>query len=191
MKKYFFCLLLSFVYFSSFSQKNTCETIDIMSPDSLILYPIDYIVTHCGEEKGIAKIEHLMFYEINKIRKENNLPLVKLNNELAKAAHEHAVNMCLRNFFSHVDPKLGDDIKRAKKAGFTGKEVSENIASGAYSVEDIFNDGWMKSSGHRENILNPNWNVVGMGYYQLTTKKNDGSWKYINRLVNFFGKISN
>jgi uncharacterized protein YkwD len=32
-------------------------------------------------------------------------------------------------------------------------------------------DGWMKSPGHRGNILSPNYEEIGIGYYY---KPNDG-----------------
>lgn len=40
--------------------------------------------------------------------------------------------------------------------------VGENIAMGYTDAAAVMN-GWMNSSGHRANILNGNYNVIGLG----------------------------
>ena len=40
---------------------------------------------------------------------------------------------------------------------------AENIAAGQRSSEDVFNT-WMNSSGHRANIMNPDYTIMGAGF---------------------------
>jgi uncharacterized protein YkwD len=40
----------------------------------------------------------------------------------------------------------------------------ENIAYGQTSVEEVFND-WVSSSGHYENLMNPNFRTFGAAVY--------------------------
>ncbi len=50
-----------------------------------------------------------------------------------------------------------------KKYGITYRYAGENIAMGQKTPEEVVN-AWMNSEGHRANILNPNYNTIGVGY---------------------------
>jgi uncharacterized protein YkwD len=50
-----------------------------------------------------------------------------------------------------------------KSFGIGYKSAAENIAKG-YSTPKAVVDGWMNSSGHRANILNPSFTHIGVGY---------------------------
>jgi uncharacterized protein YkwD len=41
--------------------------------------------------------------------------------------------------------------------------VGENVAKG-YKTPDQVMDAWMRSRGHRKNILSPNYSEIGVGY---------------------------
>ena len=47
--------------------------------------------------------------------------------------------------------------------GITYKTAGENIAMGYSSAQKVM-QGWMNSSGHRANILNPSFTQIGVGY---------------------------
>jgi uncharacterized protein YkwD len=72
--------------------------------------------------------------------------------------------MATQNYFNHVSPDGGTPSERIHAAGFAGRVVGENIASGQTSVQDVMND-WMKSPGHCENIMRPEYKYLGVGYY--------------------------
>jgi uncharacterized protein YkwD len=50
--------------------------------------------------------------------------------------------------------------------------VGENVAYGYRTGRSVVNDGWMRSDGHRANILNPDYRVMGIGARQ----GGDGRW---------------
>lgn len=50
--------------------------------------------------------------------------------------------------------------------------VAENVAEGYPTGRSVVNDGWMQSEGHRANILNPAYRLLGMG----ARKGHDGRW---------------
>jgi uncharacterized protein YkwD len=50
--------------------------------------------------------------------------------------------------------------------------VGENIAVGYRSGRGVVNRGWMHSSGHRQNILRPQYRLMGIGAY----RDRDGRW---------------
>ncbi|MBZ5737486.1 CAP domain-containing protein [Nocardioides mangrovi] len=50
--------------------------------------------------------------------------------------------------------------------------AGENIAYGFASGRSVVNQGWMHSEGHRENILRPQYRLMGMG----ARRDDDGRW---------------
>ena len=50
--------------------------------------------------------------------------------------------------------------------------VGENVAYGYRTGRSVVNDGWMNSEGHRANILNPGYRLMGIG----ARKGSDGAW---------------
>lgn len=60
--------------------------------------------------------------------------------------------------------------------------MGENIAAG-FSTPASVMQGWMDSQGHRENILNPHYREIGVGYYA------GGPWSHY--WVQDFGEQSN
>src|SRR5262249_33259719 len=85
-----------------------------------------------------------------------------LDPRLARAAREHAHDMVVRHYFSHVTPDGKDPSERAMAAGFPAG-AGENIAVGFPSASAVM-DGWMGSKGHRANILDCGYTVIGVGY---------------------------
>ena len=50
--------------------------------------------------------------------------------------------------------------------------AGENVAYGYSSGRSVVNDGWMHSDGHRANILNPQFRLMGIG----ARKSDSGRW---------------
>ena len=72
--------------------------------------------------------------------------------------------MLARGFFAHEDPDgngPGDRVKRFAKRRYV--IVGENIAAGFDSTGATCR-GWMKSPGHRANILRSSFSRIGAGY---------------------------
>lgn len=65
----------------------------------------------------------------------------------------------IRNF-SHTRPDGSDCFTVMRNRGRT---CGENIAAGHDSARETV-EQWMDSQGHRENILNPNFRELGVGY---------------------------
>jgi uncharacterized protein YkwD len=52
------------------------------------------------------------------------------------------------------------------------RTAGENVAEGYPNGRSVVNDGWMGSEGHRANILNPDFRLLGIG----ARKGHDGRW---------------
>ncbi|HEX8592745.1 MAG TPA: CAP domain-containing protein [Pseudomonas sp.] len=85
------------------------------------------------------------------------------NPALEAAAQEHSRSMADENYFAHQD--LNGDLpkERARAAGYTGRQVGENIASGQGSATKAM-QGWLASPGHCANLMNPMFTQVGAAY---------------------------
>ena len=67
------------------------------------------------------------------------------------------------NYFSHNSPTYGRAFDMMNKFGISYNIAGENIAMRYKGPQDVMN-GWMNSSGHRANILNPKFGTLGIGY---------------------------
>ncbi|GAA3441834.1 CAP domain-containing protein [Planomonospora venezuelensis] len=83
--------------------------------------------------------------------------------QLNKAAHDHSATQASRNQMTHQFPGGPDFVARIRAAGFTGGSAfAENVAAG-YGTPASVVAGWMKSDGHRKNIMNCKYNLIGAG----------------------------
>ena len=67
--------------------------------------------------------------------------------------------------FSHTRPNGSSFATALKEQGVSYRSSGENIAWGQRSPEEVMK-AWMNSSGHRANIMNPNFTTIGVGYYE-------------------------
>lgn len=111
-----------------------------------------------------ANYEEQVLKLINIERKNAKLSLLVLDHELNKVAKLKSEDMGVNNYFDHTSPNYGSPFDMMKKLGITYSAAAENIAKGYKTPEDVVN-GWMNSPGHRKNILNPNYNKMGVGIY--------------------------
>ncbi len=76
------------------------------------------------------------------------------NSKLYQAALGHSNDMATNNFFSHTGSDGKNAGSRITAAGYSWFTYGENIATGYFSAQSVI-DGWLASSGHCKNIMNP------------------------------------
>lgn len=84
------------------------------------------------------------------------------NDQLAKAAYDHSVDMNKNNYFSHTALDGSDPGQRITAAGYSWDSWGENIAEGFTSEQAVMN-GWLGSEGHCKNIMNGGFKDMGVG----------------------------
>ena len=89
---------------------------------------------------------------VNEERLRHGLPALTADTVLAKAARIHAVDMAEHGFVSHTGSDGSDPSQRLDRVGYPWIWVGENIAAGQETPDDVV-PGWMRSEGHRANIL--------------------------------------
>lgn len=102
----------------------------------------------------------------NLYRQQVGFQPLTLNQKLTQAAQGHSENMANSDFVGHVAPNGSNMSDRVRATGYQYWTIAENVAAG-HSTPDAVLEGWMNSSGHRANILNPDLKEIGIGYYHL------------------------
>jgi uncharacterized protein YkwD len=90
-------------------------------------------------------------------------PPLSLEPRLNQAAAAHARDMLARHYFDHRDPEGHTPADRVRAHGYRYAIVGENIASGATDAREAV-QGWLDSPGHCENIMDPRFTQLGVGY---------------------------
>ena len=81
-------------------------------------------------------------------------------------ARAHSEKMARQNFFDHAGPDGQGLRERSRASGIAGfKALAENLAynKGFADAASCAVAGWMRSAGHRENILNAQFTRAGIG----------------------------
>ncbi|HET9476588.1 MAG TPA: CAP domain-containing protein [Dehalococcoidia bacterium] len=99
---------------------------------------------------------------INQYRAANGLGGLSLNETLNTAARWMSDDMATKNYFSHTDSLGRDPPTRMSAFGYTYNTwKGENLAAGVDGAQAAFNL-WKSSPGHNANMLNANFNVIGV-----------------------------
>ncbi len=103
----------------------------------------------------------------NQSRQEYGLKDLTYNAKLAKAAQAKADDMLKKQYFAHNSPDGHNPWYWIKGTGYTYLAAGENLAVHFTQAETV-EDAWMNSPGHRANILNRNFEEIGIGISEGT-----------------------
>ena len=105
-------------------------------------------------------------------------PLVMDDSLLSKCADAKAKDMVVNKYFDHNSPVYGSPFDMMRQFGVKFSTAGENIAQGQATPQQVMNS-WMNSSGHRANILNPNFKKLGVGIY----KDSNGRLSWVQQFI--------
>ncbi len=103
----------------------------------------------------------------NDARVEGGLAELTTSSLLSKAAQNKANDMLARQYFSHNTPDGATPWSFIKAVGYSYTTAGENLAID-YNCAECVQEAWMKSPGHRANIMNKNFTQIGIGIAQGT-----------------------
>ena len=112
--------------------------------------------------RDLQRVRAEVLARINAERRRASLPPLLLNPRLELAAQRHAEDMLTRSYFAHRAPDGKTVRERARRAGYEWQAIGENLAEGQQTPAEAV-EGWMRSAGHRENILNRTYTETGVG----------------------------
>jgi uncharacterized protein YkwD len=149
------------------------------------------MLTHRPQPKiSISTLEKQIHTLINEERRKHGLAPLSWDDALSSIAKKHSKDMAKRSYFAHNSPEGHDFSYRYRQGAYSCAVRIENTIYGG--AENIFQNnlydsvttvngeafydwnssnkiaettvqGWMKSTGHRKNILMPHWRREGIG----------------------------
>jgi uncharacterized protein YkwD len=114
---------------------------------------------------GSSDVANAIVQQTNAERSKAGLPSLRASGRLNEAAQLHADQMARLGRLEHVlsggpYPRPED---RLAAAGYQWSAYAENIAMGQSTAAAAM-DSWMRSSGHRANILSTSVTEIGIGF---------------------------
>lgn len=106
---------------------------------------------------------------VNQERAKVGADPLKIDQQLDRAADIHTQYQANTDNMTHVGNKgssLGD---RVNATNYEWSRIGENVAAG-YTTPEAVVEGWMNSPGHRDNILNPEFEEIGISYANSADK---------------------
>lgn len=135
--KYFLFILTVLLVFSPASAEQQNDSLPVIQPAAVQLLAL-----------------------VNQAREAAGAGPLKWDDSLAVAARKHCQRMAAEGPIGHRYPGELDLSERAGLAGAHFDLIEENVAIGTTARE--IHDQWMHSTGHRQNMLNPEVNRVGI-----------------------------
>jgi uncharacterized protein YkwD len=130
-----------------------------------------------------TELELYMLGLVNAERQKVGAPPLRIDEELSNAARNHTVWMDQTDTLSHTGVNGSEPDQRITNAGYAingawAENITLNYSPGAldHAVADEMMTGWMNSTGHRTNILNPNYTEMGIGLVEGDYQGNPYSW---------------
>lgn len=99
---------------------------------------------------------------VNIERSKQGLSQITISKQLVSPANTRAVE--IKKQFSHTRPDGREWSTVLNDYNVSVNYGGENLAYGYNTAESVM-EGWMNSPGHRANILNKNFNQIGIGVY--------------------------
>jgi uncharacterized protein YkwD len=82
------------------------------------------------------------------------------NNNLENAASNHAIDMYVNDYFSHLSLDGTAPVQRAQNAGYSGDYVGEVIARRYNATKDVV-EAWQESESHCRALMDSLYNEMG------------------------------
>lgn len=100
---------------------------------------------------------------LNRIRAAAGLSQLTTVRVLRHIAAAHSRDMVIRRYFDHTGPGHLTLARRLASVGWHGA-AGENLGFGTcyYATPRSMVWGWMRSSGHRQNIMDPEFRFIGV-----------------------------
>ncbi|MDH5162494.1 CAP domain-containing protein [Heyndrickxia oleronia] len=172
--------LINDVYITIFYDKyenNTVTALQLISKDLEDKKKDYYTIANQSLEKGF---EYQLFDLTNSARVNHQLPILTWDQHVKGTALDHSRDMAKNNYFDHTNLKGQSPFDRMSQDHISFILAGENIAYGQMS--SIFaHEGLMNSMGHRKNILQKDYEYMGVG-----VAFNDESQPYYTQ--NFYAK---
>ncbi|HEY0712541.1 MAG TPA: CAP domain-containing protein [Polyangia bacterium] len=118
-------------------------------------------VVSAPETQDPTRAEELALKALQRDRVAHGLPMLTVDDRLAKAARGYSQELARRQVVEHVSRESGSAADRVKRVGAQAVMIAENVGR-ANSIGDV-QRSFMSSPGHRANVLSRGVSRVGIG----------------------------
>jgi uncharacterized protein YkwD len=130
---------------------------DVVTVDNTV-FPSNYVI---GRGVDISDIDvNQLLTLTNQERLKINIGLLAFNPKLTLAAQSKCQDMIAKNYWSHYSPDGTAPWTFDVNEGYRYQKLGENLAVGFFDAQTTIN-GWMASTEHRTNLLDPAFSDVG------------------------------
>ncbi len=109
------------------------------------------------------EIERKLLEHANRERRRRNLVPLKPSTDLRSLALRHSQDMASHKKLAHLSSSGQTYLDRLVEAGLYFIKIGENVAVSDTFRDDIIHQKLMESPAHRENILDPDFDRIGIG----------------------------
>lgn len=139
----------------------------IVSPTPL---PLPTLTLDKAESTYATEIQNLIIEATKNLRKQESLPIYATDATLTASAKKYSSRLLAGDYLSHLDENGCDLTCRFDESGYKASSWGENLAMMEYTeqpnpsyVANFFMTQWLKSTGHRKNILSHTFTYQGVG----------------------------
>lgn len=113
---------------------------------------------------------------LNRYRRKQGLAPLAADRTLQIAAQWMSEDMAGQDYVGHTDSQGRDPFQRLAAFGYTYNTYkAENVAAGHATAEEAFRS-WQASPTHNENMLNPHFKFIGVGFAYRKQSKFGWYW---------------
>ncbi|WBU56948.1 CAP domain-containing protein [Paracoccus sediminicola] len=117
-----------------------------------------------------AAIPNRVLEQVNILRSGSSASPLTLDPALSAAAAAHSRDMAAQNRAWHFGSDGSSPLDRARRAGYAGELVGENISE-SYENDIATLQAWMETRDTRDVIMDPTATTLGIAWYQEPSKK--------------------
>lgn len=110
----------------------------------------------------------------NRERRQHGLSPLKIDRSCVSAITGHVNDMARGGFLSHEGGDGRGAYERYRQHNPKARGAGENVAYNSTGTGESFMRQWLNSSGHRSNILSPNYKGIGVAVRANCSERSGG-----------------
>ncbi len=130
-----------------------------------LLWQFSYGIQIPTDRLKTSEIEQELYDLINRERTKRGIHPLELSQRLKILARNHSQDMAVQPELTHDSHDGKSFSQRLQEAGMYFKETGENVAFSESFLPEAIHHSFMRSNGHRENILDPRFDAIGIGVF--------------------------
>jgi uncharacterized protein YkwD len=119
---------------------------------------------------------HRFLVLLNRYRRQKGLNPLRTDEKLRRTAQWMSDDMAAENYLSHHDSQGRDPFERMAAFGYDyNTDKAENVAAGQSTAAEVLKS-WQSSRTHNRNMLDPHYQVIGIGFSYARSSKYGWYW---------------